>query len=1468
MKFVQLNRTFVKAPEEESESHFEAMFDNELLREIGQFWPDVLQRRFALILGTAGVGKTTELEQKAKALAAEGKPAFFVRIEDIAKDGLEGSLLPDDKARFEAWLRSGDQAVFFLDSVDEAKIATYRDFSRALNKFVIAVNSVAARVNVVLSCRPSDWMHITDLDMVKAAFAPLAKVSRAGGTPSGPKLISDADTAENIDVEDEASGVDGEIDLVIYQLRPLDRAQILTMAKAFGLSATDADAFVSALEAKENLFIAATPRDMKWLTAYWKVHKKIGHLSEMMAESVGQKLLEENVTRALKDIMPSDKSRSGTERVAGANMLCREPNIKIFDPELTANPVKGLKVEELLSDYPLELLLNLLRRPIYNEQLAGRVRIEPKQTRTFLAGAWLLQLIRDGAPRSKIRDLLTGSVYGKAKPIASMVEVAAWVAHQDSAIRAHLIRVVPEAILFMGDAAVIPVAERIEAIRNFVQIYTGPHRFEWIVNDVDYARASDPAIDTAVNELLNASDTSFDATKLLLRFAAVGKLPKSATTALRLALKATANESIRVWAIDAVAQAGTDSQRARLRSALLDGTIKGDRLMERASRELLPHTLSLADLEAIIDLFAVESPDAVGGPPHTVAYYWTANCPVAQLNDFLAILVRKVTTPPLTGQDGFPAFLSQKYAWLIDAVNKCARRVVEAGVANTEPTAMVLNQALFLVEKAKDQRGFHVYSASELQDALRRHPDARRSFVAYKILTSTRQRHFLSGRTFSRPVIGDDEWLLAKAESATDLAKRARLVQGAVEVWAMTTRRPEMKDRLKAAVTAANLTDDQKRDARRVLDPPAAETDHEWEDEQRERKAAETKVRAENKAKMTEGLEQIRDGSNYSALSYLVKEMRQAPSASNSNWGQTNIAHIERLYDKPIADALRAGLSVSWRRFTPPLRSELANRNSIENGVLTGLTALALDFRDGFDFSTLNAEDAAIATHYALREINQFPRWFATVAATHPGVVGPILIHEIKAQLAAPADQRSEIISLREIRRNDTLSKLVGTALVEELSNLPTLQSQALTEVLDVIDAAGVTDPNRAKNAAKKAKAAWTNDQSTALVWLQEWLKSAPAAALEFLEAKLSATPTGATGIVKRFLLQIDDDIKNAQTGAYLRNVDLLMRLIPLAYKHVPLSSDPKHKDFVVYDHTEDDEAREVRGRLAGILETMDGMEAHNAIRAMISHPDVAEIRTAFERAIDRHASRAVEFKAWKVEDVRNMATFYSRDPQNPGELFRLVCERLDDIRDNIETDDFGDKGIVDAGKDETRLQRYFAGRVDRESRSRFSVVREPEVANHKKPDFQVHHARAGMTTVEIKPLDQDRHSFPYLVKTLSTQLVDQYMKSKKSKHGVLLLCLLESRTWTINGKKNVDFQGLLEALRKEAAGIQAANANVEGLAVIGVDMSAWKPSKKVKKKKTKAPNKTALRSAIKAARGKVVPKRAKKAQGKARRVA
>lgn len=73
-------------------------------------------------MAEAGSGKTVEIKEQAKKLSAKKKFSFFIKIEDI-KDNFEGAFEFGDISQLDNWLSGQEYGYFFLDSVDEAKIA-------------------------------------------------------------------------------------------------------------------------------------------------------------------------------------------------------------------------------------------------------------------------------------------------------------------------------------------------------------------------------------------------------------------------------------------------------------------------------------------------------------------------------------------------------------------------------------------------------------------------------------------------------------------------------------------------------------------------------------------------------------------------------------------------------------------------------------------------------------------------------------------------------------------------------------------------------------------------------------------------------------------------------------------------------------------------------------------------------------------------------------------------------------------------------------------------------------------------------------------------------------------------------------------------------------------------------------------------------------------------------------------------
>jgi hypothetical protein len=178
---VELERCFLEIPKTgfPTEYLFEyAKSQNHLLR-----WADILSKRCSVVLGEAGSGKTTEFRQRARRCREEGRNAFFVPLEALASDGFPDALAPEDAVAFEKWRMGDSVAFFFLDSLDEAKLARHK-LAHGLRKFGHGVGLAAIhRARVVISCRGSDWDIYTDNTAILEALPnPIPNNEGAGET--------------------------------------------------------------------------------------------------------------------------------------------------------------------------------------------------------------------------------------------------------------------------------------------------------------------------------------------------------------------------------------------------------------------------------------------------------------------------------------------------------------------------------------------------------------------------------------------------------------------------------------------------------------------------------------------------------------------------------------------------------------------------------------------------------------------------------------------------------------------------------------------------------------------------------------------------------------------------------------------------------------------------------------------------------------------------------------------------------------------------------------------------------------------------------------------------------------------------------------------------------------------------------------------------------------------------------------
>ncbi|WP_372397758.1 hypothetical protein ABMY26_27605 [Azospirillum sp. HJ39] len=445
--------------------------------------------------------------------------------------------------------------------------------------------------------------------------------------------------------------------------------------------------------------------------------------------------------------------------------------------------------------------------------------------------------------------------------------------------------------------------------------------------------------------------------------------------------------------------------------------------------------------------------------------------------------------------------------------------------------------------------------------------------------------------------------------------------------------------------------------------------------------------------------------------------------------------------------------------------------------------------------------------------------------------------------------------SLRAIAALEPAAKLVAGDLLTRLEQRTPDGTDGLVDALAIIAQGTEEDRSRlATLSALRTADLWSNDRDNAWPWLQAWMGTDVAAAWSFVERALAAAPDDPRAVLVRVLGFWDEvrfDVKT-MWSELREQPALLARIIPTVFRYLPPDEDPQHTG--VYEVTIEDRAVEIRGRLTRLLEQIAGPEAHAALKALAVHADLAAVAPVFRDAVRRHGEAVADGEPWTPAQIVAFAAEHECDPRTPDDLFRVACNRLRAIQHDIEERDFGDRGLFPPKTPEISLQRYFAGRLERESRGRYDVTREEEVADHKEPDIRLRRAQVGVVSIEIKPLDSGRYSVAELKDTLETQLVGQYMRAVDSRHGILLLCMIESRRWEIENPDGTinRFAGLpdlLRVLNDAAVGLVARRPDIDGLTVIGIDATPWeKAGKASKTKKAKAPVKPGRQAKVKTA--------------------
>lgn len=1385
---INLNRRFV-IHNSEKEQQEDGLLDRNFQGKSSMAWEDLLKNRFVMLLGGPGTGKTTEFQEQARLLRANGKHAFFIPVECLAYN----DQWPVDVVEpFNTWRTSKAEGVFFLDSVDEAKMGDAGAFQRALNQCVRLLGEAGSRARLFLSCRVSDWNYVTDRKKVETAF------ERLNPTPG-----------------------QAPPSLQVVRFVPLDEARIKQLFQAW--HGGDGERFHKALQKDGLEALASRPRDLRWLGRHWQEHGRFFSYLEMIELNVVEKLREENEARQTHGgQLAPERARAGIESLAAASVLGQQ---LFFSLDKSPTP-NTLAPDDILTSWTQMEVRTLLNRAIFDPATAGRVKFHHHDIRAYLAACWMAGQRNRGVPVAKIQRLVFGEdVQGKPVAISSKHGVLGWLAAMIPEMRRDLIPVAPHILFFYGDASRIPVAERAEALRQLAR-YTRTVSLQfWDLPPPNLHRIADPKLAPVIQELLPSNlDNRFVAI-LLLALVKRGPLPACAPLALEIARQGNLTNDVRIHAGSAVMAAGSHEEKEAFRDFVLAADSLPNGAIATWSAELFPQFIGLKELLALTEKYAAQSDTRSLNVTFTGEII--PNCPQADLAELLHGLLNLAEREPRP-TTGDRNTVPDKNEWMIRPIAALLCRVVEEseGTAREED----LLRAYRVICGSKDSFLFE-QDLNHVRECLKTAISVRRLIFIHLATEQLARTIYANNCVIESCQIlnlsmQDFGWLLKEAEHSENHALQPIIFATLIWIWQITNRPPSEEQQLRESLARSTLSETDREQYENRLLPPSQEEsawqveDRQWREQQEQEKQEQE---ASNKAYLSEHIDKVRAGTDFGALEYLWGEMSPAGSLS-FHLARINWRDLIPDFGEPIALVAREGFKNFWRSYTPDLPYKKEGDNGVEDKICFGLSGLAMEVEDGLDFSTLSANEAEKAARYALHELNGFPGWMESLARAHPQIVQAVLFQQIVQEMTAPADAHhnpGDILS-RCQRGHAWLRDPLGPMVLEQLfKQSPARIKTRNAALIFALHNPGQNNARLAALAQRYAREfASSSDRTELTAWLQVWLCTDGPAAMDFIEQQCRNKPMENAGLAFDLAAAMSDSHAGHVWGVVtpeFKQPDVLRRLVRLFYRHIP-SNDHYRQSGRAYTPDAIDHSNDTKRWVLNLLVEQTTPAAQQALRQLAKEIIPEEMRPWINRMVAQQAEKVVELESppKSAGDFNQYEKHHEHPPRSAQELFLIALDRLDDIKRDIETGDFSERDLFTTDR-EYLIQRWLAGRLERESRQAYTVAREEETDIQQRTDIRLHHPNAGMVTIEIKVADS--WSFTEMTAALQEQLVGQYMKSAESNHGILVACRIKKKFWVpknITGR--VDFPGLIDGLNKFAQEIMTHELAVEGLQAIGID--------------------------------------------------
>ena len=223
------------------------------------------------------------------------------------------------------------------------------------------------------------------------------------------------------------------------------------------------------------------------------------------------------------------------------------------------------------------------------------------------------------------------------------------------------------------------------------------------------------------------------------------------------------------------------------------------------------------------------------------------------------------------------------------------------------------------------------------------------------------------------------------------------------------------------------------------------------------------------------------------------------------------------------------------------------------------------------------------------------------------------------------------------------------------------------------------------------------------------------------------------------------------------------------------------------------------------------------ALRRLSALPELASSRDWILHLIDERTVSEADHRAWVPADIRVFAQDYETDPHTDAELYRIICNRLTGIKDDVERSDNSLREEVLRGADEYVLRRWLARKLKERTNKRYTIPQEEEIDQEHRPDLRAENPHTDPVAIELKWADN--WALPVLLERLENQLIGQYLRAHNSRYGIYVLGTDGRKGhWEDPNGRHIRFEEVMQIIVHRARELADTRCDVAGLCVVGID--------------------------------------------------